>query len=378
MTFSLDWVSLVVLSGSAVGFFLAVALFSMGSSPRVSHRLLGGFLAAYSLSSIGSFFSHSGLVVRYPNLFGVFMPFVMLVGPTLYLYVLSLTAPSFRLKKVHAWNLFPFLATEALFVIFFYFRSAAFKADYIAGKPAGIWPLVFDICLWLRIPVLLGYLALSGIALRRYTRTSRDNFSALERINLNWLKLLVAAYGAGFVGIVILAQIDVPDTILHIVGTIIILVIGVRGMTQPEIFHGQAVTVFESRPPEAKYERSALTQEQADRAERLLRAVMENDKLYLEEELCLADLAGKIDLPPSYVSQVINERLRKNFYEFVNGYRIEEAQRILRDPRRADEKILAVALDCGFSSKAAFNRVFKRHTDMTPTEYRSRAAVLSA
>src|SRR5512138_2066352 len=101
----LDWVSLVILSGSAVGFFLALVLFNIRRPPRLSHRLLGGFLAAYSLSNTGSFLSHSGLVVLHPHLFGLFMPAVMLVGPFLYLYVLSLTVPGFRLKRAHAHHL---------------------------------------------------------------------------------------------------------------------------------------------------------------------------------------------------------------------------------------------------------------------------------
>ncbi len=372
----LDWVSLVILSGSAVGFFLALVLFNIRRPPRLSHQLLGGFIAAYSLSNTGSFLSHSGLVVLHPHLFGLFMPAVMLVGPFLYLYVLSLTVPGFRLKRAHALHLLPFLITEALFLAFFYFRSAASKADFIAGNQAGLWPVIFEISLWARIPVLLGYLAISGLALRTYARTVRENFSALERVSLNWLKLLVAAYGVGFVAVISLAQADVPDTILHIAETIIILVIGLRGMTQPEIFSRDLTSSGVARPP-VKYERSALTAEQAERAERLLLAVMENDKLYLKDDLSLADLAAKIGMASSYVSQVLNERLSKSFYDFVNGYRIEEARRILRDPRRGDQKILSVAFDCGFASKAAFNRVFKRHCGLTPTEYKAEATTPS-
>jgi AraC-like DNA-binding protein len=122
-----------------------------------------------------------------------------------------------------------------------------------------------------------------------------------------------------------------------------------------------------------KYERSSLTQEQAGKAEKLLVAVMENDKLYLDEELSLRTLSEKIGLPPAHVSQVLNDRLRKNFYDFVNGFRVEEAQRILRDPRRRDQKILGIAFDTGFASKVAFNRVFNKCTGMTPSEYKNRS-----
>jgi len=219
---------------------------------------------------------------------------------------------------------------------------------------------------------ILIYLILCLVLLRKHAKSLPDNFSALERINLNWLRLLVLAYATGLVAIVILAQLDVPDTALHIFGTLVILVIGARGLTQTEIFGREAVpeTLPKAGP---KYERSTLTKEQADEAEKLLRAVMENDRLYLDEELSLRSLSEKIGLAPSYVSQVINERLKKNFYDFVNGDRVEEAQRILRDPRRRDQKILGIAFDTGFASKVAFNRVFKKYTDLTPSEYKSQS-----
>ncbi len=360
----LDWISLFIVSGSAVGFFLALVLFNIRRPPGLSHRLLGGFVAAYAFLNTGTFLSHSGIAARHPHLIAVFMPAVMLVGPLLYLYVRSLTVPGFRLKKAHAFHLLPFLVTEAIFISLFTFPNAPWQA--------GLGPGIIKAFLWLRIPVLLGYLAFSGVALLAYARRLRENFSALERISLDWLRLLVAAYGLGFVAAVILAQADVPDSILHIAETIIILVIGFKGMTQPEIF-SPGLPGAGRTSSAVKYERSALTKEQADRAEKLLVAVMENDKLYLKEDLSLADLSEKIGLATSYVSQVINERLKRNFYDFVNGYRVEEAQRLLQDPRRNSQKILAVALDSGFASKAAFNRVFKRHLGLTPTEYRARS-----
>ncbi len=370
---SLNWVSLISLAGSVVGFFLALVLFFLPKGPRLPHVFLGGFLAAYAFSNAGSILSHSGLTSRFPHWLGVFMPFVMLVGPLLYMYVLSLTVPGFRLRTGHALHALPFLLTLTAFLLFVYPQDAASKMDLVRRFNSDAPPWGFEAYLWSRMVVILAYLGLCGLALRRYARTLRENFSALERISLSWLRLLVAAYGLGFVVVLILAQADVPDAILHIFEAAVILVIGARGLTQPEIFSREAGRPAEARPA-AKYVRSSLTKEQADRAEQLLRAVMESDKLYLDEELSLAGLAEKIGLAPASVSQVINERLKKNFYDFVNGYRIEEAQRILRDPRRRDQKILAIAFDSGFASKVAFNRVFKRHAGMTPTEYKARCS----
>lgn len=218
---------------------------------------------------------------------------------------------------------------------------------------------------------ILVYLALCLGLLRKHAKALPDKFSALDRINLNWLRLLVLAYATGLVAIVILAQLDVPDTFLHLYNTLVILIIGAKGLTQTEIFGREEIL---RKAPKAgpKYERSSLTREQAEKAEKLLLAVMENDKLYLDEELSLRTLSEKTGLPSAHLSQVLNERLKKNFYDFVNGFRIEEAKRILRDPRRSDQKILGVAFDTGFASKVAFNRVFKKYAGMTPSEYKKR------
>jgi len=371
MKFSLDWVSLIVLAASAIGIFLALILFVLKKGNKLTNFFLGAFLLSYSLSNLGSVPTHSGFITDVPHIFGLFMPFIFLIGPFLYLYILSLTRPNFRFLKTYALHFVPYAAVLLLFFVFVYIRSAEYKLSLISRMQGGDIPRGLVVYMVARIVYILVYLAFCLILLRKHAKTLRDNFSALERINLNWLRLLVLAYATGLVAVVILAQLDVPDTALHLYGTLVILIIGVRGLTQGEIFGGESVP-GEASPAGPKYKHSSLTKEQAEEAKRLLLAVMENDKLYLEEELSLRLLSEKIGLAPSYVSQVINESLKMNFYDFVNGYRVEEAKRILRDPRRRDQKILAIALDTGFASKVAFNRVFKKNTGLTPSEYKSR------
>jgi AraC-like DNA-binding protein len=71
------------------------------------------------------------------------------------------------------------------------------------------------------------------------------------------------------------------------------------------------------------------------------------------------------------LSQTINEQLRQSFSEFLNSYRIEEAKRRLRDPAFKHLSILGIAEDVGFNSKSSFNAVFKKHTNLTPSEFRN-------
>jgi YesN/AraC family two-component response regulator len=102
-------------------------------------------------------------------------------------------------------------------------------------------------------------------------------------------------------------------------------------------------------------------------------SVMENDKLFKEPELTLQLFADKLGIPTYLLSQAINEGLKKNFYDLVNGHRVEEAQRLLRDPNNSNYTILSVGFEAGFNSKTTFNTVFKKFTGLTPTEFRRKS-----
>jgi len=99
---------------------------------------------------------------------------------------------------------------------------------------------------------------------------------------------------------------------------------------------------------------------------------MENEKVYQEPELTLQLLSEKLQIPSYLTSHAINEGLKKSFYDLINGYRIEEAKRLLVDPRNASFTILSIGFDAGFNSKTTFNTVFKKFTGLTPTEYRKK------
>ena len=104
-------------------------------------------------------------------------------------------------------------------------------------------------------------------------------------------------------------------------------------------------------------------------------AAMGKDKLYQEPELSLQNLADKLLYPSYQVSQAINEGMEKNFYDLINGYRVEEAKRLLLDEKSRNYTILSVGFEAGFNSKTTFNTVFKKFTGLTPSEYREKQKV---
>lgn len=100
---------------------------------------------------------------------------------------------------------------------------------------------------------------------------------------------------------------------------------------------------------------------------------MQTDRPYLNSNLALPELAAKANLSTHHLSQLLNERLGKNFFDFVNEYRIAEVKRKLRDPAFAHLKIEELAYGCGFNSKSAFNTAFRKFTGITPSEFRKAA-----
>lgn len=100
---------------------------------------------------------------------------------------------------------------------------------------------------------------------------------------------------------------------------------------------------------------------------------MEKDKLYLDPQLSLESLASKMDISRSYLSEIINKNLQKNFTDFVNYYRVEYAKELLTNTR---DKMDVISLQCGFGSRQTFYIVFKKSENMTPAEYRKKGEAL--
>jgi len=102
---------------------------------------------------------------------------------------------------------------------------------------------------------------------------------------------------------------------------------------------------------------------------------MLEEKPYLNPSLTINELGRKISVSPRALSQIINESLGVNFFDFVNSYRVEEAKQFLTDHSNQNRNILDILLDVGFNSKSVFNRVFKKYTGMTPSEFKKSQSV---
>ena len=97
---------------------------------------------------------------------------------------------------------------------------------------------------------------------------------------------------------------------------------------------------------------------------------MSTAKPYLDANLTLPQLAIMLQIPPHHLSRVINEKFGINFFDFINQYRVAEVKTKIDNPEFDNLSLLGIAFDCGFNTKSAFNRVFKKMTGMTPSEFK--------
>ena len=146
---------------------------------------------------------------------------------------------------------------------------------------------------------------------------------------------------------------------------------GYKGLKQPEIFFGFFPSVLDNpNSNNKKYKKSKLTEDMCEQYLQRLMDVMDRGKFYLNNELNLPILASSLDISPNHLSQILNDRLNKNFFDFINEYRVKEAKQMLSDESYEDFSILAIGLEVGFNSNTTFISAFKRCENITPSEYR--------
>lgn len=122
-------------------------------------------------------------------------------------------------------------------------------------------------------------------------------------------------------------------------------------------------------PADKRYEKSGIDGAKLDEYEVALAGFMQKSRIYLDADLSLEGLATRMKMPKHHLTQLLNERVMKNFYTFINEYRIGEAVVRIKE-RPKDVNILSLAFDCGFNSRSSFNNYFKKITGNTPSAYR--------
>lgn len=382
---TLDWLHVVVLLGAIQGVFLAGVLAAKRSN-RTANRLLAVAILAFSIYLASSVYYAAGLVQVVPHLFGAGWPMPFLFGPLVYLYAVTAADRSRRLTRRDALHFVPFVA--ALIVgLPVYLQSGAGKIAFYSQLQSGSTPLFMAIANPLKYVSGITYTAATIAFLWRHRDRVKESYSSLEQVNLRWLLWLGGA-GAAIWGLAVASQmlssagvmrIGRGDDFVSLAVAVLVYGIGYMGLRQPEIFRYEtAEHPVPARVPAAEaphYERSGLTDREAGHLKEALTAAMDEERLWQDSGLTLADLAARLSSTPHKLSEVLNSQIRQTFYDFVNGYRVREVQRRIAAGEAQQVTILSLALDAGFASKSTFNLVFKKHTSQTPSEYRQAAGL---
>ena len=356
------------------GYFLAllfaILFWARGvREERLSDTLLGWIMLLLNQDLQDYTFGFSGINVLWNELNGFPRGVGLLFGPAIYFYLRAQTNRNFKLKRVHLWHLLPW-AAAFVWEISFFIQGPETVQAYQASTLSTVMGWVGTV---LYFGSWIFYFTLSISLYRKYRTWIASQYSDLEMVKLSWFRNFIYVFIAGFVFKQSMMTVDsfldlefYQDFWWNYGLVAIVIYVAIQGYTQPQMV---PITFDEER---------ALVEDQAPQAkewdeELRLKIVvaMEEAKFYLEPELTLASLAKRLKVSNTLVSSTINAAFGKNFNEFVNSFRIEHFKKEVAKPENENITLLGVAYDCGFNSKATFNRVFKKVEGISPKEYLS-------
>jgi len=367
--------NIVLLIGGAQGIFLAVVLMTVKKGNIHANSFLAFSILAFSCVTISDFLSASHLLLQVPHFLLVFEPLIFVLAPFSYFYVKPLTDPAWKFKLKHAVHFFPTMLVYLTFS-FIYFRATRDKINLIIDEYLNP-DLSIDFFSVIAAIQSLVYLVSALKRLQSHTQNIQNYFSYQESVNLRWLKhFMIINCGLWIVfAISAIFRIKLIMDINDFLFPVAVYLIGYFGLKQPTIFFFELPESGENQSPKdpaPKYAGSSLTGDSVQKYSAKLVQMMQDEQLYLINDLKLPDIADKMSLPLHQLSQVINHSFQKNFNDFVNEYRVAEFKQRLIQPDYAHLTILAIGLDSGFNSKAAMNAVFKKHTGLSPSQYRTK------
>lgn len=389
LTFSEKILSYTCGLGILQGVLLAALVYFHPKGDRTVNIFLSLFILSTSAIMTMPFIIQE---VGWQNSFFV-QPIPLAGGPLLYFYLRSFK------EKIIWQKVLPHFIPFFLFFFITYWNMSVFGAKYPDAKdlPGEVLhsPSTLFIIYSKSMLQILYYFKARKVLLS-YQRSIHHLFSETSRIDLRWGKFLINGYLLLVCSFLLISPLLLrfPEhlmtflLIIMALGTPYIYMASVKGFlqntiwqikpgankqsVQAEINEAEEIDTTIVDAGKQKKDKPVLHSEKVEELVRRIIVLMEEDKLYQETELTLQQLAEKLEVPTYQVSAALNDGLKKNFYDVVNGYRVEEAKRLLVDAKNRNYTILSVGFEAGFNSKTTFNTVFKKFTGLTPTEYRDK------
>ena len=316
-----------------------------------------------------------------------------LVLPVFYLYIKSASGREVNIfEGKHLAHLLPFLWANFILIFFFYplpYEEKQLLFDQMLWNEKPLWfSLLYHMLFLGMFPF---YLMKCFVFLKKYEDDILTKFSYTEDISLEWLSRFLwgmVIVGATFILFEVVAanffNFSSKEGMLLPFITLLGLVfyLGIYGLRHKIIFFDEPEPVLENRQlptsSDAKYQYSNLTSEKGEEYLAQLLQFMKTEKPYLQPKISIGELSEKADIPVHYLSQIINEKLNQNFFDFINSYRVEEFKQLLAMPDNQNYTLLSLAFEAGFNSKSSFNAIFKKITGLTPSGFARRNSAQQA
>lgn len=304
-------------------------------------------------------------------------------GPFLFLYTKNLLYRRWFFKSRDFLHYTPFI-----FFTFLYFT-------FFKGKLSFDNHMFFldDEYLWVRLMYSIAFMSsvnyytyLTLKILGRHRKQLKDRFSFLsERNELNWLYVLTAIFGVTYFLYFSLGTYNVlmkqgffdiaytSDVFL----TILAFSVSYFGIKQPYLFkvipeeNEEFMALKKKNESKRKYKNSNLTEEQKEEYVKHIFTFMDEERPFINPELTVQDLSKQLNISRHHLTELLNNDIGKNFFTFINEYRVEEVKRRLLDARFEHLTIVAIAFESGFNSKSTFNSIFKQNTGNTPSQWKT-------
>lgn len=355
---------------------------------RLANRWLGLFLGCVGCVLLDRVLPGTTVAAQYSNLPGWLELTRLAMAPAFYFGVVQFTAPNRPLQRRDGLHFLPWL----LFVL-------VMLPALLGGRPAVFALLPAWATTGVRILVFatpkvqaIGYWLAAYLALRQHQRHVLQLTAQPEPIDLQWLKQVLG-------GLALLVGLWLNELFFHLNWVLMLTPVGYLGavfylahyaLRQPEVFafpapvRAEIQELWQLDPPvlpdpvPSSPKPARLSPSQVAYWQQRLRHLLETEKVYLEADLSLPTLAQRAGLSTHELSYVLNEGFEVNFFQFINAYRVAEAQRLLASAQHQHLSLVGIAFEAGFSSKTTFNTTFKKVTGLTPSQFLQQVQASSA
>ncbi len=362
--------SFLYLYVALIGFYIAAILHFNKKIDQAAKVLISCFVFIHSLFILHICLNITNYHFRFPHSYLMSTSFSFLYGPLLYFYFKRITQ-QYVFKKTDVLHLIPTIVLF-LYLLPTYLLSGSDKLSIMLERISMGNNAQDSADMILLVTLKLTSLIIYGYFVRKLYITSKKNKS-VNKANKLWQRNIYVIHISYIIcysiyGILISYNIT-SGVIYHsqvVCMALMVMYIGYSANVQPSVFSG--VLTFGDKLF-FKYEKSGLTSSLSIELRNNLIALLENEKIYKENDINLEVLADRLNTTRHNASQVINEHFDLNFHELINKYRINEAKNIFDLDYQKNLNIIDVAYEVGYNNKVTFNKAFKKDTKLTPSEY---------